>query len=111
MKKLLVSWNPSTKEPEHGQFVAPFDIDGNVVLVNIDSGQTVDLGLVVYTGVVVSPHDLFARIVESKVRIPNVRRCFSLLEYYLEQLHTVKIGTVLRLESDDKQLFRLSVNS
>lgn len=103
-KKLIVRFDVNEKEPFSGDFLIPRFEDGVAIFRGMKSGEIGEYGMVVYIGKDVNENDLFARLVDSGVRIPIVDETLSLLAKFLDAMKTVKIGNVVELELSDGEV-------
>jgi len=100
-KKALVRFSPNEPERGSSDFLAPIrDEHGAATLASLKSGKASGYGLVVYTGREVAPNDVFAKMVDSGLKIESVEATLADIGDFLEQVSSFKVGDVLELETD-----------
>lgn len=97
-KKLLVAFDPSKPDAGRGDFLAPVSDDQRIRLYGLRSKASSELGLMVYVGKEITVNDLFAKLVDSGRKIPNVDQTVKMLSDYLTMLQEHKIGNVVSIE-------------
>lgn len=98
-KKLLVAFDPSRADVATGDFVVPFlEVDA-ASFFGLRSKKSSTLGVMVYVGKEVTVNDLFAKLVDTGRKIPNVEQTVSMLADYMSRLEEHKIGNVVAIEA------------
>jgi hypothetical protein len=98
-KKLLVAFDPARTSAAAGDFVVPvLDADA-ASLFGLRSKKSSTLGVMVYLGKEVTVNDLFAKLVDTGRKIPDVDQAVIMLTAYISQLEGHKIGNVMAIET------------
>ena len=97
-KKTLVAFDPARPKGQSSDFLVPFQTEGRIVLYGVKSGSEQAHGLMVYLGRAITENDLFAKLVDSGVKIDSVDETLTRLRRYLEMLQSLRIGNVVRLQ-------------
>jgi len=101
-KKMLVAVNLGECGTHKYEFLIPrLDGDDTDAFLGIDSGNSAEFGAVSYTGVDLVAETLFSRYIDSGGMVPDVDRALRLLDDYLRQIKTFKIGNVLGIRRID----------
>ena len=100
-KKLLVAFVPERPKNQSSDFLIPFHTEGRTILYGLKSGSEQTHGLMIYLGRAITENDLFAKLVDSGVKIDNVNETVERLRQYLERLQSFSIGNVLRLRVEE----------
>lgn len=101
-KKMLATVNLGECGTRKYEFLIPrLDGDDTDAFLGIDSGKSAEFGAVSYTGVDLVAETLFSRYIDSGGMVPDVDRALRLLDDYLRQIKTFKIGNVLGIRRID----------
>lgn len=108
-KKLLVTFDPLRAGAAAGDFVVPVVEADAATFWGLRSKKSSELSVMVYVGRAVTVNDLFARLVDTGSKIPDVQQTLSLLTDYITRLQDHKIGNVMAIEAaaDEPCGFRL----
>ena len=108
-KKLLVAFDPSRADIATSDFVVPILGPEGVEFFGLRSRKAAKLGRMVYVGREVTVNDLFAKLVDTGRKIPDVEQTLDMLTALVSRLAEYKIGNVLSIESatDEPGGFRL----
>ncbi len=98
-KKLLVAFDPSKSAAATGDFVVPILEADAVAFFGLRSKKASALGVMVYVGKEVTVNDLFAKLVDTGRKIPDVDRTVGMLSDYVSRLDEHKIGNVVAIET------------
>jgi hypothetical protein len=98
-KKLLVAFNPSEPDEKSSDFLVPVLDEKSPHLLGLKSNMPVALGLMVYLGREITVNDLFAKLVDTGRKLPDVDSTLKYLEAYLKKLQDYKIGNVLTVDT------------
>ena len=98
-KKLLVAFDPSEAAAAAGDFVVPVPEANTVAFFGLRSRKASTLGVMVYVGKEVTVNDLFAKLVDTGRKIPNVDLTVSMLADFVSRLDEHKIGNVVAIET------------
>lgn len=74
------------------------DADQVNSFLEISKGKEWFAGMVVYTGIEITKHDVFAKIVDSGKKIKSVNDLLVNLEEYLNQITLFKIGDIVGIK-------------
>lgn len=97
-KKVLVAFDPDTPDKQSSDFLVPVQLEDNeMALLGSRSGKLWKYGVVVLTSRAVNKNDLFAKLVDSGQKVPDVEACLARLESFVEQLKMVKIGNIVSI--------------
>jgi len=96
-KKMLVAFDPTKPEKATSDFLVPVSENGRFVFFGTKSKRNVALGMVVFVGRDVTVSDVFARLVDSGREIPVVGETLGVVERYLSQMSTLRVGQVVQL--------------
>ncbi|RCS48328.1 hypothetical protein DTL42_13470 [Bremerella cremea] len=108
-KKVLVAFDPDNPDKQSSDFLVPVQLEDNeMALLGSRSGKLWKYGLVVLTSRAVNKNDLFAKLVDSGQKVPDVEACLAQLESFVVQLKTVKIGNIVSIAIDN-DAWRLTV--
>lgn len=107
MKKMLVPFDEAFPGKRVNDFVYPHVDKSITAFIGIRKPKIWTKGMVVYTGVDITAHDIFSKIVDSGMKIDSVDSMMESLQTYVSQLGEFKIGNVLEVEKDDTSSFRL----
>ena len=112
-KKLLVTFDPQNPDKSSNDLLVPvYNELGKVELLGTRSGKIIPYGLVILTSRIVTENDLFAKLVETGRRIPDVDGTLALLANFLEVLKGMKIGNVTEIKLDqDRVKMLIAANS
>lgn len=101
-KKVLVAFDPDNPDKQSSDFLVPVQLeDKEMALLGSRSRKLWKYGLVVLTSRAVNKNDLFAKLVDTGQKIPDVDACLARLESFVEQLKTVKIGNIVSIVIDN----------
>ena len=111
-KKLLRAYDESKPESGRSDFLTVL-LDGqNPVLFGLKSRRICQSGTIVFIGREIIANDIFARLVESGRKIPNVKQTLETIEAYVQQLGNFKVGNVVTVapksESPGFELVKLA---
>ncbi|MCC9644348.1 hypothetical protein LOC71_18885 [Rhodopirellula sp. JC740] len=107
-KKMLVAVNIEPITMRKGGFVIPSqDENSPNVFAAIDGTGTALFACVSYTGRDLDANTLLARYIESGAKVQNVDKLLADLDYYLTQVKSFKVGSVLgvRMNSHSTELY------
>ena len=111
-KKVLVAFDPLKSDKSSSDFLVPMkNKDGQLEFYGTQSKKSISYGMVILTSRFVTENDLFARLVDSGKKIPNVEESLDLFSKFLESMKTVKIGNVVEINRDSPDLVSLNVRS
>ncbi len=97
-KKSIVRFDPKKPEKQSSDFIAPIrDENGNVSLASLKNGKRSDFGLVTFSGRTVTSDDIFAKLVDSGIKITSLDDTLADLRAFVDQLGSFNIGNVLEL--------------
>lgn len=96
-KRLLVAFDPSRPNAPSSDFLIPWNREGKLVLLGLNSGLIRSIGLVIFVGRPVSENDIFAKLVDAGTFIGDVEGTLTGIRNYIDLLGTLKIGNVVRL--------------
>jgi hypothetical protein len=97
-KKLLVTFDATRASATAGDFVVPIFDAGVASLFGLRLKKSSELGVMVYLGKAVTANDLFAKLVDTGRKIPDVDQAVNMLTAYMSQLECHKIGNVVAIE-------------
>ena len=106
-KKLLVAFDPQKPDHRSSDFLVVVLEGTEAMFVGVKSKKTITSGLLVYLGTEVKVNDLFAKLVDTGLKIHSVERTVRTLEHYIEKLQDFRIGNLLSVESDTINGFKL----
>lgn len=98
-KKMLVPIDLENPKKNIKDFIYPSLLNGEYVFKGIISGKIWSNGIISFIGKDVTKNDLFARIVNSGVKIENVNSTLQTLESYIEEIKGLSLGTVTKIET------------
>ena len=96
---MLVPIDLENPEKNIKDFIYPSLLNGEYVFKGIISGKIWSNGIISFIGKDVTKNDLFARIVDSGVKIENANSTLQTLESYIEQIKGLSLGTVTKIET------------
>lgn len=97
-KKVLVAFDPDNPDKQSSDFLVPVQLEDNeMALLGSRSEKLWKYGLVVLTSRAVNKNDLFANLVDTGQKVPDVEACLARLESFVEQLKMVKIGNIVSI--------------
>jgi hypothetical protein len=96
-KKVLVRFDPSNPDQQSSDFLVPATVDAGLRLVGTRSHKVASYGMVVLTSRAVTSNDLFAKMVDSGLKILDVDTALSLLSRFVESLSNLRIGNIVEL--------------
>lgn len=100
-KKMVVRFDPKNPKKASSDFLAPFrDESGNVYLASLKNARNASFGLVVYTGREITCNDVFAKLVDSGMKIESVEEKQTDIQSFLTQIAQFKIGDVIEINSE-----------
>lgn len=99
-KKILAGFDPYGPKQASSDFLVPVYEGDSVVLFGTKSKRTVAYGMVVFVGREITVNDVFASLVDSGRKIPNVTDQLAAIQHYLTILNSVKIGQVFKFGND-----------
>lgn len=99
-KKMLVAFQPGKNNNGTSDFLVPIVRDDTVSLFGLKSKKIHHYGRMVFIGKAINKNDIFARFVDSGAKIPSVADQVKLIEAFVEQVNTFKIGDVLELDAE-----------
>lgn len=98
-KKLLVAFDPARTNAAAGDFVVPVLDADSASFFGLRSKKSSTLSVLVYIGKEVTVNDLFAKLVDTGRKIPDVDQAVNILTAYMAQLEGHKIGNVMAIEA------------
>ena len=110
-RKILAPFNPARPDKRIDGFLCPFvDGTGAVSLIEANSRQRWETGMVVFVGQEISSDDFFAKVVDAGVQICSVSAYLDRIDDYLRQVSTYKIGDIVLVQSfeDEFKLIKLA---
>jgi len=100
-RKVLVAFDPKKPRKSSSDFLVPVEAEhAGIEFFGTRSRETVRYGMVVLTSRAITEHDLFARLVDSGHRVPNVANTLELLADFLDAMKSVKIGNVVEVSGE-----------
>lgn len=87
-------------ETKSNEFLIP-DFFNSSGFLGLESGKIYKFGLVVYIGKDINENDVFAKLMDSGQKIPDVKKTLSRIAIYLGELKKFKIGNVLSIAFDE----------
>ncbi|MBK8803829.1 MAG: hypothetical protein IPN71_17630 [Fibrobacteres bacterium] len=97
IRKLVTAFNEKAGKLSQSDFLVPICLEGEIRLFGLHSKKIFEKGMVVYVGRDVSTADLFAKLVDSKCVIPDVKSQLAYLDQFFDSLSGFKIGEFVRL--------------
>ena len=99
--KLLIPYSMEKASPVGKSFIAPIYDGDRQVFVGLENLKPIEFAAVVYIGRDIAPEDLFAKIVNTGLKIlPSVDGQMDMISDYFDSLSKLKIGDVVKLELD-----------
>lgn len=98
-KKLLVAFDTSNPNATSSDFLMPVVDEGSPQFIGVKSCKPADLGMMVYIGRDVTTNDLFAKLVDTGMKVASVDRTIKGIEAYLRMLQDYKIGNILSVKA------------
>ena len=100
-RKALVRFDPARPKAASFDFLALVaGEDGSFSLTSVKTGNAARFGLVVYTGRTVTAEFIYARLTKSGQERQPLDEARGLLERFVEDVSSFKIGNVVELASD-----------
>lgn len=97
-KKVLVAFDPEKQDKSSSDFLVPVKNEsGEIEFLGTRSKKTFRYGMVILTNRAVTENDLFAKLVDTGRKVPNVADTLDTLAKFLDAMKTVKIGNVVEL--------------
>jgi hypothetical protein len=95
-KKILVPYDLDNPKKDYNVFLYP-NINSlqNNSFIEIGKDKEWKVGRVVFVGKTITKNDVFAKIVDSGVRIESVNKLLHQLDEYLNQISSFKIGDIV----------------
>jgi hypothetical protein len=97
-RKTLIAYDPAKPDDGRSDFLVPLTDGDSPQFIGLRSGKPVDMGVLTFVGREVSVNDMFAKLVDSRRKIPDVKRTLKSIQGYIDMLQEFKIGNVLKLE-------------
>lgn len=110
-KKLLVPFDPDKPTWNPKDWLVPVNENGTIALRSINTDRTYRYGRVIFVGQNVSENDLFAKLVDTGRKVPNVADTLDTLVKFLDAMKTVKIGNVVEVVAGSENSMTLVVAS
>lgn len=111
-KKVLVAFDPEKPDKSSSDFLVPVQVEsGDIEFFGTRSGKTVRYGMVILTSRAITENDLFAKLVDTGRKVPNVANTLEVLANFLEAMKSVKIGNVVEVEGGGDTAVSLLVAS
>ncbi len=110
-KKLLVPFEPDKPNWNPNDWLVAVNDGGAVTLVSLNTGREYQYGRVVFVGQNITDNDLFAKLVDSGRKVPNVADTLNTLGKFLDAMKTVKIGNVVEVVGGSENSITLVVAS
>ena len=110
-KKLLVPFEPDKPNWNPNDWLVAVNDGGAVTLVSLNTGREYQYGRVVFVGQNITENDLFAKLVDSGRKVPNVADTLDTLGKFLDAMKTVKIGNVVVVVGGSENSITLVVAS
>ena len=99
-KNFLTPIDLDNPEKNFNDFLYPVKYNDEFVFKGIKSGKIWKRGVVSFVGISLNKNDVFAKIVDSKIYIDDVKGLLDSLEKYIEQIKNLPLGTVTSIESN-----------
>jgi hypothetical protein len=97
-KKVLVAFDPGKADTSSSDFLVPVKNEsGEIEFLGTRSKKSIRYGLVILTSRAVTANDLFAKLVDTGRKVPNVADTLDTLGNFLDAMKTVKIGNVVEV--------------
>jgi hypothetical protein len=111
-KKVLVAFDPENPDKSSSDFLVPVQTEsGDIEFFGTRSGKSVRYGMVILTSRAITENDLFAKLVDTGRKVPNVANTLEVLVKFLEVMKSVKIGNVVEVEGGSDNTVSLLVAS
>ena len=102
-KKVLVAFDAEKPEKSSSDFLVPVrNESGEFEFFGTKSGKTIPYGMVILTGRAVTENDLFAKLVDTGMKVPSVEETLGTLCSFLAAMKTVKIGNVVTVAAAEE---------
>ena len=111
-KKVLVAFDPEKPDKSSSDFLVPVKNDsGEIEFLGTRSTKSLRYGMVILTSRAVTENDLFAKLVDTGRKVPNVADALDTLCKFLDAMKTVKIGNVVEIVGGSENAITLVVAS
>ena len=111
-RKVVVAFDPEKPDKSSSDFLVPVQGEsGDIEFFGTRSKKTVRYGTVILTSRAITENDLFAKLVDTGRKVPNVANTLEVLANFLEAMKSVKIGNVVEVEGGNDNTVSLLVAS
>lgn len=100
-KKIIVPIDLENPSKKINDVLYPKITDDKVSLVGVNTQKEWEYGMIILKGGGVTENDLFAKIVDSKIKIESVNKLLETLENYLKKVNDFSIGNVVYIEKSN----------
>ncbi len=99
---MLAPIDLANPEKEFRDFLYPSKEDGTFKLKGVKSGKVWENGVVSFIGLEIDKNDIFKKIIDSGIVVPDVKELLLFLDTYVKYLKNLSLGTVFCIENEDE---------
>jgi len=106
-RKLLVSYDEVKPYAGKGDFLAVIFEGGVPCFLGLKSRRLYKQGRMVFIGKEITEHDVFAKLVDTGLKIENVNDTIKTLFIYIQQVDKFKVGNIISIARSETSGFEL----